>query len=86
MEKKHIIDQYIDYQNKYVQEFGKNTLVLMEVGSFFEIYGINNENTKIGNVKDVCNILNIQMTRKNKSILENNKKNHHHRYLNVTNT
>ena len=30
-----IIDDYINYQNKYVKQFGKKTVVLLEVGSFF---------------------------------------------------
>ena len=40
-----IIDEYIEYQNKYVSQFCNKILVLMEVGSFFEYYYINNENT-----------------------------------------
>ena len=41
-----IIEDYQEYQNKYVKEFGQNTLVLLEVGSFFEYYAIDNENQK----------------------------------------
>ena len=41
----------------------------MEVGSFFEFYAIENEDTKEGaDMSEICTILNIQSTRKNKSI------------------
>ena len=34
-----LIDEYFDYQDKFEAKYGINTIVLMEVGSFFEIYG-----------------------------------------------
>ena len=46
----------------------------MEVGSF-ELYGISNETEKIGDAKKVCQLLNIQLTRRNKAILGNSRKN-----------
>jgi DNA mismatch repair protein MutS len=71
-----LIDEYFDYQIKYENKYGKNnTLVLMEIGSFYEFYGIDNEIEKIGNVKKVAELLNIQQTRRNKSILGNSRKN-----------
>ena len=30
-----IIDEYIELQNKYTNQFGNKTLVLMEIGGFF---------------------------------------------------
>ena len=39
----------------------------MEVGSFFEFYGVANNKEKIGDIKNVCELLNIQMTRRNKA-------------------
>jgi DNA mismatch repair protein MutS len=47
----------------------------MEIGSFFEIYEVNNSEKKIGKAKEVAELLNIQLTRKNKSILENSEQN-----------
>lgn len=35
-----IIDEYIKYQEQYEEKFGERTIFLMEVGSFFEYYGI----------------------------------------------
>jgi DNA mismatch repair protein MutS len=37
-----VIEDYIENQNKYKKEYGKRTIFLMEVGSFFEYYGIIN--------------------------------------------
>ena len=57
------------------KKYGKRTIVLMEVGSFFEFYGVSNEKEQIGNAKRVCELLNIQLTRRNKAINENSRKN-----------
>jgi len=70
-----LIDDYFEYQTKFEKKYGDLTIVLMEVGSFFEFYGVNNENERIGNIQKVSELLNIQMTRRNKKIIENNRKN-----------
>ncbi len=52
-----IIDDYIAYQNKYLHQFGNNTLVLLEVGSFFEYYYINDKKTgKIWNYELILKV------------------------------
>ena len=71
-----IYDQYIGYHNKYAKLYGEHTIVLCQVGSFFELYSVENDHTKEGpNLSEICSILNIQMTRKNKSIPECSKSN-----------
>ena len=35
-----LIDEYIEYQDKYEKIYGKRTIILMEVGGFYEYYGI----------------------------------------------
>ena len=71
-----IIDDYFDYQVEFEKKYGAfATLVFMEVGSFFEFYGIDNEEEKIGNVHKIAELLNIQATRRNKSISQNNRSN-----------
>ena len=47
----------------------------MEIGSFFEVYEVNNDKEQIGKAKEISELLNIQLTRKNKSILENSVQN-----------
>ena len=70
-----LVDEYIEHQIEYSKRYGKRTLVLMQNGSFYEIFGVNNTIEKVGLVEDVSKILNIQMTRQKKSILENSRKN-----------
>ena len=35
-----LISEYLDLQEQYQKKWGEKTIVLMEVGSFFEIYGV----------------------------------------------
>ena len=66
---------YFDLQRHFEQKYGDDTLILMEIGSFFELYEVNNDELKIGKAKEVAELLNIQLTRKNKAIVENSIKN-----------
>ena len=66
---------YFDLQLYFESKYGKNTLILIEIGSFFELYEVNNDELKIGKAKEIAQFLNIQLTRKNKAILENSIKN-----------
>ena len=69
--KRLLTDIYIELQQLFEQKYGSNTVVLMEIGSFFEIYEVNNSELKVGKAKEIAEFLNIQLTRKNKSIIEN---------------
>lgn len=69
------IDEYINFQTKYEKKFGRKCVVLMETGSFLEVYGVDNDTEKIGDVKGIAELLGIQSTRKNKKILENSRSN-----------
>jgi DNA mismatch repair protein MutS len=70
-----LIDDYFVYQINFEKKYGENTVVLMQVGTFFEFYGVNNKTEKIGNTQKIAELLNIQLTRRNKAILENNRSN-----------
>ena len=70
-----LIDEYLEYQNNFEKKYGVNTIVLMEVGHFFEFYGIENDNENIGKVSIVGDLLNMIVTRKNKEIKEVSRKN-----------
>ena len=39
-----LIKDYFEKTNKYIEEYGEKTIVLMQVGAFFEVYGLKNEN------------------------------------------
>jgi DNA mismatch repair protein MutS len=71
-----IYDEYIEYTAKYKALYGEHTLVLMEIGGFFELYGVDNSQEKEGaDMSVICDLLNIQMSRKNKSVPENSRAN-----------
>lgn len=60
------IKDYFKYCREFAEEYGKNTVIFIEVGSFMEIYGLDLKTRKEGVVEQVTKILNIAMTRKNK--------------------
>ncbi|MCP4969811.1 MAG: DNA mismatch repair protein [Arcobacter sp.] len=66
---------YFKLQRLFEKRYGANTVVLMEIGTFFEVYEVNNDEEQIGKAKEIAELLNIQLTRKNKSILENSQEN-----------
>jgi len=73
--KKLLTEIYFDLQLHFEQKYGKDALVLMEIGTFFEVYEVNNDEMKVGKAKEIAELLNIQLTRKSKAILENSVSN-----------
>jgi DNA mismatch repair protein MutS len=66
-------DDYLELHKKYELKYGKGrTLVLMQVGSFFECYSIITEGPDLENI---ASLLNIVSTRKDKSIATISRKN-----------
>ena len=63
-----ISDDYFAYYTQYTQEYGERTCILMQIGSFYEMQAVRNETESIGNLEEVCGLLNILVTKKNKSI------------------
>lgn len=55
---------YLDIQQEAEKRYGDNTIVFMQVGSFFELY----EADGIGKASDISRVLNIILTKKNKKI------------------
>lgn len=47
---------YFELQAACESKYGPDTLVIIEVGSFFEIYEVNNEKMKIGKAKEVAEV------------------------------
>jgi DNA mismatch repair protein MutS len=67
-----LYDDYEAYLVKYKKEYGEKTIVLYECGSFFEIYDDGSGKT---NMKDISEMLNIVVSRRNKAILEVSRSN-----------
>ena len=64
-----LIDDYLELQEKYEKKYGEKTIVLMEVGGFFEIYGIvydekENKPTK-GRIYEIAELTNLNVSKKN---------------------
>jgi len=66
---------YFDLQRYFEDKYGNDTVVFMEIGTFFEVYEVNNDDEQIGKAKEIAELLNIQLTKKNKNIIENSDKN-----------
>ena len=66
---------YFDLQRHFEEKYGHDTVVFMEIGTFYEVYEVNNDKEQIGKAKEIAELLNIQLTKKNKSIIENSDKN-----------
>ena len=63
---------YFDLQRHFEAKYGHDTVVFMEIGTFFEVYEVNNDEEQIGKAKEIAELLNIQLTKKNKNIVEEN--------------
>lgn len=71
-----LIDQYLEMQLEYEKKYGKDvTVVLMCVGSFYELYQVKSETENIGCAEKVAQLTNIVLTKKNKSIPEVSRSN-----------
>ena len=58
---------FLEYFSWYLQAKAKyeRFVILMQVGDFYEMYGYNLKNFKIGNIDELHHILDINITRKN---------------------
>ena len=72
-----LIDDYLKEQSSFSNKYGDRTIVLMQVGHFYECYGVDNdiEKSNSANLYRLSDVLDIQLTRKNKNIKENSRKN-----------
>lgn len=68
-----IFDEYESYVIKYQKEYGSRTIVLLECGSFYEIYS---DGSGLIDMRDIGDMLNIQVSRRNKQIPEVNRTNY----------
>lgn len=66
-----VLSEYFRFFNEYSGKYGNNVAVLMQVGSFYEMYGIDNGTDKLGNAEELSRILNIVLTRRNKKVPAN---------------
>ena len=63
-----LIKDYFLKTNKYIQEYGENTILLMQVGAFFEVYGLKEivagssfiTGSKIQDFSKICDLLVVE--------------------------
>ena len=68
-----LIKDYLEKTKYYKKQYGENTMVLMQVGAFYEVYALqnNNNNTYYGsNILEFIRICDLNIANKNVSINE----------------
>ena len=68
-----MIDEYFNIYKEKREEYGEKTAVLMAVGSFWEVYEIDNNNEQIGNARILSNVLNMKYANKNGDITKSSR-------------
>jgi len=66
-----VATEYFEITKKYQSEYGQNTILLMQVGSFFEVYAIVNSATKVvtgSRIEDFSTICDLRIAEKNNFI------------------
>jgi DNA mismatch repair protein MutS len=70
-----MIERYLRHQEEYVEKYSERCVVLMQIGSFYEMYEFNPEKCdekyewpvkRIGVVNEIGPLLNMQLTRRDK--------------------
>ena len=70
-----LIKEYFELTKRYQDDYGENTIVLMQVGAFFEVYGIHNETTEIisgSKIVDFSQICELNIVGKNTCVGKEN--------------
>ena len=63
-----LIKEYFELTTRYQDEYGENTILLMQVGSFFEVYGIYNQKSELisgSKIVDFSQICELNVVEKN---------------------
>jgi DNA mismatch repair protein MutS len=70
-----LIKEYFELTKRYQDDYGENTILLMQVGAFFEVYGIHNEKTEIiygSKIVDFSQICELNIVEKNTCVGKEN--------------
>lgn len=51
-----LVKEYFGLLTRYQKEYGVNTILLMQVGSFFEVYGVESDLTNIHSFSQLCDL------------------------------
>ena len=70
-----LVKEYFELTKKYQEDYGENIILLMQVGSFFEVYGIHNKNNDIitgSRISDFSRICELNVVEKNTCVGKDN--------------
>ena len=70
-----LINEYFELTKKYQNDYGEQTILLMQVGSFFEVYGIYNKKTNTitgSRITDFSQICELNVVDKNTCVGKDN--------------
>jgi DNA mismatch repair protein MutS len=70
-----LIKEYFELTKKYQEDYGENSILLMQVGSFFEVYGIHCKNKDIitgSKITDFSRICELNVVEKNTCVGKDN--------------
>lgn len=67
MQSESIYDKYFEYESKFSKHYGSKTIVLMMVGSFFEVYGLKNNTSSV--IHDFARICQMNISEKKKVVV-----------------
>lgn len=61
-----IVSEYLKITNEYKEKYGPNTILLMQVGAFYEIYDLksDDEDEVFSNMKDICSLCQLNYSEK----------------------
>jgi len=61
-----LVKDYFDKTRQWQKEYGSNTVVLMQVGAFFEVYGLLEEDGRLtgSRIEDVCQVCDLNVANK----------------------
>lgn len=63
-----LVQEYFELCKKYQEEYGKNTIVLMQVGSFMECYGLLNADAG-SNIQELSKMCDLAIAEKNSNVV-----------------
>ena len=65
-----IVKEYLEFTKKWKLEYGEKTLVLMQVGSFFEVYGLLDKDNNIygSDITAFSEICDMAVSKKNSCV------------------
>ena len=70
-----LIKEYFELTKNYQSEYGQNTILLMQVGAFFEVYGLRDQVSQQisgSNICDFSRVCELNIAEKNSSIGNHN--------------